>query len=198
MNGAHRRRRTFADDPGPRAGAGAAAALLDLDAGAAEKLIEDRRAEGAQALAIGCDVADEARVKAAVEKTVAEFGRLDMACTNAGVQASPGELQDQPSAEFDRVAAINRRSLWPSLKDELARMRAQGSGAIVDCASIDTPMVEVMMKNQPENRESIMQRQAIRRLGEAERVANAGLRLASPAASFVRGATLPVDGGFAA
>src|SRR5205823_4595222 len=89
-----------------------------------------------QAIGVTCDVADEAQVKAMVEKVVEIFGRLDAAFNNAGVQSPVAETADASSEDFDRVNAINLRGVWACMKYELLQMRAQGSGAIVNCSSL--------------------------------------------------------------
>jgi NAD(P)-dependent dehydrogenase (short-subunit alcohol dehydrogenase family) len=115
---------------------GAAVALADIDetavTAAADKLI----AEGHRALGLVCDVTDEDQVAAAVARTVTEFGRLDMAFNNAGVQAPPSDAADETAEDFDRVNAINLRGVWAAMKHELRQMRKQGSGAIVNCSSL--------------------------------------------------------------
>jgi NAD(P)-dependent dehydrogenase (short-subunit alcohol dehydrogenase family) len=91
---------------------------------------------GHKAIAISCDVTDEGQVKAMVEQIVSAFGRLDVAFNNAGVQSLAAETADATSEEFDRVNAINLRSVWLCMKYELLQMRTQGSGAIVNNSSI--------------------------------------------------------------
>ena len=118
------------------AAAGAAVALLDLNEQAVRKLADRLVAEGHKAIPIACDVTDEAQVKRMVEQTVSAFGRLDAAFNNAGVQSPAMEMADAGREEFDRVMAINLRGVWSCMKYELRRMRAQGSGAIVNCSSI--------------------------------------------------------------
>jgi NAD(P)-dependent dehydrogenase (short-subunit alcohol dehydrogenase family) len=81
-------------------------------------------------------VADEEQVAALVERTVDTFGRLDLAFNNAGIQAPPTDAADEPAETFDRVNAINLRGVWACMKHELRPMRAQGSGAIVNCSSL--------------------------------------------------------------
>jgi NAD(P)-dependent dehydrogenase (short-subunit alcohol dehydrogenase family) len=71
-----------------------------------------------------------------VNQAVAIFGRLDMAFNNAGIQAPPTDAADEPAETFDRVNAINLRGVWACMKHELWQMRAQGSGAIVNCSSL--------------------------------------------------------------
>src|SRR6266702_3455067 len=114
------------------ASAGAAVALVDLNEPTVHKLAERLVAEGHKAIAIACDVTDEAQVKKMVEQTVSAFGRLDAAFNNVGVQSLAVETADATSEEFDRVNAINLRSVWLCMKYELLRMRKQESGAIVN------------------------------------------------------------------
>jgi NAD(P)-dependent dehydrogenase (short-subunit alcohol dehydrogenase family) len=116
--------------------AGAAVVLADLDRQAAERAAAGLTAAGHRALGLGCDVADEDQAAAVVARTVETFGRLDMAFNNAGVQAPPADAADETAADFDRVNAVNLRGTWTFQKHELRQMRAQGSGAIVNCSSL--------------------------------------------------------------
>jgi NAD(P)-dependent dehydrogenase (short-subunit alcohol dehydrogenase family) len=115
---------------------GAAVALVDIDESAVRTATERLIAAGHKAIAILCDVTDEAQVKAMVEQTVSAFGHLDAAFNNAGVQSLAIETADATSQEFDRVNAINLRGVWLCMKYELLQMRKQGSGAIVNNSSI--------------------------------------------------------------
>ena len=118
------------------AAAGAAVVLADIDAAAVEEAAEALTAAGHDALGVACDVADEAQVAALVERTVKTFGRLDMAFNNAGIMLPVSDAADEPAERFDRVTAINLRGVWACMKHELRVMRAQGSGAIVNCSSL--------------------------------------------------------------
>jgi len=116
--------------------AGAAVALADIDERAARTAVDDLIAAGHRAIAVRCNVADEAEVAAMVDQTVEIFGRLDAAFNNAGIQSPAVETADASAAEFDRVIAVNLRGVWNCMKYELKQMRQQGSGAIVNCSSI--------------------------------------------------------------
>ncbi|MEU8471483.1 glucose 1-dehydrogenase [Streptomyces sp. NPDC029006] len=116
--------------------AGAAVALADIHEAAVNQAAEQLTDAGHQALALVCDVTDEAQVAAAVDRTVETFGRLDMAYNNAGIQIPPADAAEEPAAQFDRVNAVNLRGIWAGMKHELRHMRAQGSGAIVNCSSL--------------------------------------------------------------
>jgi NAD(P)-dependent dehydrogenase (short-subunit alcohol dehydrogenase family) len=116
--------------------AGAAVVLADINEGALRAATDALTAAGHQALAVTCDVSDETQVAALVERTVDTFGRLDMAFNNAGIMIPPSDAADEPAENFDRVTAINLRGVWTCMKHELRQMRAQGSGAIVNCSSL--------------------------------------------------------------
>lgn len=90
---------------------GAAVVLADFKEDAvwaeADKLV----AAGHRALAVRCDVSDDAQVEAMVERTVAEFGRLDAAFNNAGVMAKIADTADSTRDERDRAIGINLRGV---------------------------------------------------------------------------------------
>jgi NAD(P)-dependent dehydrogenase (short-subunit alcohol dehydrogenase family) len=75
---------------------GASVALADWNESAVCAAVEDLTAQGHKALAVRCDVADDAQVEAMVAQTVAVFGRLDVAYNNAGVQNVLAETADTP------------------------------------------------------------------------------------------------------
>jgi NAD(P)-dependent dehydrogenase (short-subunit alcohol dehydrogenase family) len=116
--------------------AGAAVVLVDIDTGALDATTAELTSAGHQAIGVTCDVADEAQAAAMVERTVATYGRLDMAFNNAGIVGFTGDVAEEPADSFDRVTAINLRGVWTCMKHELRQMRAQGSGAIVNCSSL--------------------------------------------------------------
>ena len=115
---------------------GASVVLADWNEKAVRSAAGELAGQGHKALAIHCDVADDAQVEAMVDQTVATFGRLDAAYNNAGVQNILAETADATREDFDRVTAINLRGVWSCMKFELRQMRKQGSGAIVNCSSI--------------------------------------------------------------
>jgi NAD(P)-dependent dehydrogenase (short-subunit alcohol dehydrogenase family) len=116
--------------------AGAAVAIVDVDGAAAERFAAQLNGEGLQGLGIACDVSDEGQVKEAVARTVAAFGSLDMAFNNAGIMLPPVDSADEAAEAFDKIVGVNLRGVWASMKHELVQMRAQGSGAIVNCSSL--------------------------------------------------------------
>ena len=116
--------------------AGAAVVLADFKEDAVKAEAEKLVAAGHKALAVRCDVSDDAQVAAMVDRTVAEFGRLDAAFNNAGVMARIAPTADSTREEWDRVIGVNLRGVWSCMKHELRQMERQGSGAIVNNASV--------------------------------------------------------------
>jgi NAD(P)-dependent dehydrogenase (short-subunit alcohol dehydrogenase family) len=155
------------------AAAGAAVVLADIDQDALNRTMDKLTTTGHQALAVVCDVTDEDQVAAMVDTTVATFGRLDAAFNNAGIQVPPHDAADEPAEVYDRVNAV--------------------------CpGTIDTPMVADMIAKGELDLAAAVADQPIGRLGRAEEIAAAVLWLCSPAAGFIVGVALPVDGGYVA
>ena len=116
--------------------AGAAVVLADFREDLVNAEAQRLIAAGHKAIAVRCDVSDDAQVAAMVDRTVAEFGRLDAAFNNAGVMARIAPTADSTREEWDRVIGINLRGVWSCMKYELRLMERQGSGAIVNNASV--------------------------------------------------------------
>jgi len=116
--------------------AGAAVALADVNEAAVRAAADTLISAGHRAIAIQCDVADLEQVGAMVKKTVDEFGRLDAAFNNAGVQSPVAETADADPKDYDFVMGVNLRGVWNCMKYELLQMREQGSGAIVNNSSL--------------------------------------------------------------
>lgn len=116
---------------------GAAVCVSDINAdGAAEtaRLIND---SGGQAIAQGCDVTDRSEVQAMVAATLSAFGQLNAAVNNAGISGHFHQrLHEADDETFERVINVNLRGVWRCMKAELPPMLAQGSGAIVNIASV--------------------------------------------------------------
>jgi NAD(P)-dependent dehydrogenase (short-subunit alcohol dehydrogenase family) len=116
--------------------AGAAVALADFKEEAVKVEAQKLAAAGHKAIAVRCDISDDDQVAAMVERTVAEFGRLDAAFNNAGVMAHIAPTAVSTREDWDRVIGINLRGVWSCMKHELRQMERQGSGAIVNNASV--------------------------------------------------------------
>jgi len=111
---------------------GARVACLDVDAAGAEAVAAGL---GDAARAFTCDVADGPSVRAAVERAHDAFGRLDIVVNNAGVSHANRPLLEVDEAEFDRVFAVNVKSIYHMTHATLPRMRARGAGVVVNVGS---------------------------------------------------------------
>ncbi len=90
---------------------------------------------GGRALAVGCDVTRTEDVKAALDKTVDAFGRLDVAFNNAGAENEVKPMADVTEEEWDRIVAVNLRGVFLCMKYEVPLMLERGGGAIVNASS---------------------------------------------------------------
>ncbi len=104
---------------------GARVAVLDLNPDAASE----------SALSIRCDVADDASVRAAVERVAREFGGLDVVVNNAGWTHRNKPYLEVSEAEFDKVYAVNVKSIYLSAMHAVPVFRKQGGGWFVNIAS---------------------------------------------------------------
>lgn len=112
------------------AGAGARVALMARDAAALEGLA--RQTGG---LALRCDVADWGQTAAAVDRTVAAFGRLDVLVLNAGRIEPIGRMAGADPVEWAAAVAVNLTGVFHGLRAAIPVMRAQGGGTILVVSS---------------------------------------------------------------
>jgi len=224
--------------------AGARVVAADLDGAGAELAALSARAAGARALAVQVDVASAASVQAMVAAVVAQFGRLDAAFNNAGVELEGAATADADDDAFDRTIAVNLRGVYLCMKHQIRQLLAQGGGgAIVNTASVAglvgaatmpaytaskhgvvgltraaaleyarrgirvnavcpgvvrTAMTERAVAQRPERAAFIDNLHPMGRIAEPAEIAATALWLCSPAASFVTGQALAVDGGMVA
>ncbi|WP_432089929.1 SDR family NAD(P)-dependent oxidoreductase [Streptomyces sp. NRRL F-5630] len=114
---------------------GAAVAVLDVDEAAAHETAEKIAGAGGRAIAVRADIADENSVRSAIGRTVAEFGRLDVAVNNAAVSSSGRQLTEMRAQEWEGVLRVNLTGTFLCLKYEIPELRRAGGGAIVNIAS---------------------------------------------------------------
>jgi NAD(P)-dependent dehydrogenase (short-subunit alcohol dehydrogenase family) len=103
---------------------------------AGQALAEELRDVGAEAEFVRADVRHEDEVRDLVDRTVARFGRLDIAVNNAGTEGQPGALTEQTTDAYRAIFDTNVLGTLLSLKHELRVMRLQRSGSIVNLSSI--------------------------------------------------------------
>jgi 3-oxoacyl-[acyl-carrier protein] reductase len=117
--------RTFARE-------GAKVVLLDLNEAGVREVAATI---GPEALAITTDVTSARDVRAAVEASRARHGRLDIVVNNAGWTHRNRPLLEVSEAEFDKVYAVNVKSIYLMTQAVVPMMRAQGGGTIINIGS---------------------------------------------------------------
>jgi len=103
------------------------------DAGNA--LANELRALGSESEFINADVRKEDDVRNMVDKTIARFGRLDVAVNNAATEGAVGPITDQTAESFAATFETNVLGVVLSMKHEVRAMQAQGSGSIINISS---------------------------------------------------------------
>jgi NAD(P)-dependent dehydrogenase (short-subunit alcohol dehydrogenase family) len=93
------------------------------------------RQSGAECLFVRSDVSSEADVQTLIQKTVATYGRLDLAFNNAGIVSPAKPLHEYSLEHFDNLIAINVRGLFLCMKYEIQQMLTQGAGVIINNSS---------------------------------------------------------------
>lgn len=81
------------------------------------------------------DVRASADLERLVARAIEDFGALDFAVNNAGIEGPFGPLESVSEHDFDQVIAVNLKGVWLGMKHQIPKMRAQGSGVIVNTSS---------------------------------------------------------------
>jgi NAD(P)-dependent dehydrogenase (short-subunit alcohol dehydrogenase family) len=115
---------------------GAKVMVVDADADSGHASVDIIAQRGGAAAFVQADVTQSASVREYVEKTLAAYGRIDAFFNNAGIEGKVSPTQDYDEAMFDRVIAVNLKGVFLGLRHVLPVMLKQGSGAIVNTASV--------------------------------------------------------------
>jgi NAD(P)-dependent dehydrogenase (short-subunit alcohol dehydrogenase family) len=114
-----------------------ATVLADRDEVAGRKVEAELRQAGGECLFVACDVADDASVRHALEKTEAEYGRLDAVFNAAGIEGEHGKMTAECSLEnWHRVLNVDLTGMFHCLRHQIPLMLKSGGGSIVNCSSV--------------------------------------------------------------
>jgi NAD(P)-dependent dehydrogenase (short-subunit alcohol dehydrogenase family) len=209
---------------------------------AGQQLATELRVLGAEAEFIRADVRHEDEVRDLVDRTVARFGRLDVAVNNAATEGQVGPITDQTAESYAATFDTNVLGVILSMKHELRVMLPQGSGSIVNVSSAygsvgaagasvyvaskhavegltksaalevartgvrvnvvapgttDTGML-TRFTNSDESKAALVSTVPVKRLATPDEIAHVITFVASANASYMTGASIPVDGGMLA
>jgi NAD(P)-dependent dehydrogenase (short-subunit alcohol dehydrogenase family) len=217
--------------------------VADRDGDRGQQAVARIEALGRRALFLRVDVADPKQVADLHTRALQTFGRVDVACNNAGIEGEQAPTADCTLENFDRVIAVNLRGVFLCLREQLRIMTGQGGGAVVNVASvaglvgfaglpaycaskggvvqltraaaieyaeqgirvnvvcpgaIKTEMIDRITHDDPATEREFARLHPMNRMGTVNEVAETIAWLCSPAAGFVTGQALAVDGGMVA
>ena len=115
---------------------GARVMIADVTVAGGHETVSLIQEAGGEAAFIQVDVTQAAGVAALIARTVAVYGRLDCAHNNAGIEGTTGPTADCTEDNWDRVISVNLKGVWLCMQSEIPQMLQQGSGAIVNTASV--------------------------------------------------------------
>lgn len=115
---------------------GARVVIADLNPEGGEETVRLIRDAGGEALFLRADVSQAVEVEALVQRIISTYGRLDCAHNNAGISGRFAATAEYAVEEWDRIIGVNLKGVWLCMKSEIPPMLAQGSGAIVNTASV--------------------------------------------------------------
>jgi NAD(P)-dependent dehydrogenase (short-subunit alcohol dehydrogenase family) len=118
------------------AAAHASVMVVDINAAAAAATAKTILDSGGQAASVAADVSRAAEVQAYVQQTLERFGRIDCFFNNAGIEGVVAPLIEYPEEMFDRVLAVNVMGVFLGLKHVLPHLIRQGSGSVINTASV--------------------------------------------------------------
>jgi 2-keto-3-deoxy-L-fuconate dehydrogenase len=114
---------------------GAQVVVADLNAAAAEEMVNAIQKDKGRAIALAVNVADQGALKEAINQVVSKVGRIDILVNSAGI-SHIGKLDTTPEADFDRIVQVNIKGVYNAMHAVIGHMRQQGGGVILNVASV--------------------------------------------------------------
>lgn len=115
---------------------GAALVLADVDAAGGETVRDEIRGQGFKGLFIRTDVSRRDDVAAMIGAALREFGSIDVLFNNAGIEGESGRLAESSDENWDRVLAVNLKSVFLGMREAIPHMVERGGGSIINTASV--------------------------------------------------------------
>ena len=121
---------------------GAKVVITDLDLGECQKVVEEIKSSGGEALAIQMDVSNQSEVNQTIDKIISKFGRLDILVNNAGIY-SPKPFLELTEEEWDKTIDINLKGQFLCAQRAAREMAKNKWGRIINIASVASGQVGV-------------------------------------------------------
>jgi NAD(P)-dependent dehydrogenase (short-subunit alcohol dehydrogenase family) len=115
---------------------GARVVVSDRNRAGGEETVELVRSQGGEAIFVEADVGQAQDAHALVEQVIAQFGRLDVACNNAGIGGPMAPIADYPLDGWAQVININLSGVFYGMQQQIAAMLKTCGGSIVNMASV--------------------------------------------------------------
>jgi NAD(P)-dependent dehydrogenase (short-subunit alcohol dehydrogenase family) len=115
---------------------GAQVVVADVSESGGQETVNLINANGGSAFFVRTDVSKDDDVKAMVQRAVEQFGGIDLAFNNAGIEGVQAPAADFAEKDWNRVLSINLTGVWLCMKYEIPEMLKRGGGAIVNCSSV--------------------------------------------------------------
>ena len=115
---------------------GANVVAADISVEGRDETLRLIRDAGGRGMFVQADVSRADEVEALVRKALEAYGRLDCAHNNAGISGPRNRTAETSEDDWDRILAVNLKSIWLSMRYEIPAMLEQGGGAIVNTASV--------------------------------------------------------------
>lgn len=115
---------------------GAKVVVADINQQDGEAVVNEITQAGGTAMFVPCDVTNDQQVMSLVDATLEAYGKLDIAFNNAGIEIEQSKLADGEESVFDKIMDVNVKGVWRCMKYQIPAMLKNGSGSIVNTASV--------------------------------------------------------------
>lgn len=115
---------------------GCAIAIADISLKEANDTLAEVAKRGSEGLAIQCDVTNSKQVRATVDKVIGKFGKIDILVNNAGGLPSAPPIEELPEEEWDKVLALNLKSVFLFCQAVIPHMKERKYGKIINLSSV--------------------------------------------------------------
>ena len=124
---------------------GAKVILNDINESNGQSVVDQIKSKGGEAFFIEADVSKEEEVQNLVQKTVVKYGKLDIACNNAGIGGELNLTGQYSTSDWNKVVDLNLNGVFFGCKYEIEQMEKNGGGVIVNIASVHGSVAAPML-----------------------------------------------------